>query len=107
MTCWSACVAVERVQAAPGLASRLRPVSAADVEGTVRQIVERVRAEGDEAVLELTRALDTEGSQPWPLRVDPLQLTEALDALPQPLREALELAAANVRAVSLAGLGSE
>ena len=73
----------------------------------VARIVARVDAEGDDAVLALTRELDTEGREPWPLRVDPLQLDEALGALPGPLREALELAAGNVRAVALAAVGSD
>jgi histidinol dehydrogenase len=78
-----------------------------DVAAQVAAIVERVRAEGDAAVLALTRELDTGGAEPWPLRVDALQLGEALEALPEPLREALELAAANVRAVALASLGAD
>ena len=73
----------------------------------VARIVARVEAEGDEAVTALTRELDTEGRDPWPLRVDPLQLREALDSLPGPLREALELAAGNVRAVALATVGAD
>ncbi len=73
----------------------------------VARIVARVEAEGDAAVLALTRELDTEGREPWPLRVDPLQLGEALAALPAPLREALELAAGNVRAVALATVGAD
>jgi histidinol dehydrogenase len=78
-----------------------------DVAAQVAAIVERVRTEGDDAVLALTRELDTGGAEPWPLRVDALQLSEALEALPGPLREALELAAGNVRAVALASLGSD
>jgi histidinol dehydrogenase len=72
------------------------------VEAAVREIVERVSREGDDAVLDLTAEFDTGGAQPWPLRVDTLELEQALDQLPAPLRDALELAAANVRAVALA-----
>jgi histidinol dehydrogenase len=79
----------------------------AAVAGQVSEIVARVRAEGDQAVLALTRELDTGGREPWPLRVEPLQLREALDALPGHLREALELAAGNVRSVALATVGSD
>jgi histidinol dehydrogenase len=79
----------------------------AAVAGQVAEIVARVRAEGDAAVLALTRELDTGGREPWPLRVDPIQLREALDALPAPLRSALELAAGNVRSVALATVGSD
>ena len=55
-----------------------------DVAAQVTAIVERVRAEGDAAVLALFRELDTGGAEPWPLRVDALQLQEALAALPDP-----------------------
>jgi histidinol dehydrogenase len=78
-----------------------------DVADQVAAIVERVRAEGDAAVFALTRELDTGGAEPWPLRVEALVLQEALAALPDPLREALELAAANVRAVALASLRAD
>src|SRR5688572_23328004 len=73
----------------------------------VARIIARVEADGDAAVASLTRELDTEGREPWPLKVDPLQLDEALEGLPAPLREALELAAGNVRAVALATLGAD
>jgi len=38
--------------------------SGAAVEAEVREITERVRAQGDQAVLELTRQLDTGGAPP-------------------------------------------
>jgi histidinol dehydrogenase len=100
-------VPVERMVLRAGLAAALRGTTTPDVEAAVRVIVDRVRAEGDAAVLAYTRELDTGGAQPWPLRVEPLQLGEALDALPGPLRQALELAAGNVRAVALAAVGSD
>ena len=77
-----------------------------DVAAQVTAIVERVRAEGDAAVLALTRELDTGGAEPWPLRVDALQPRRRRRPS-DPLREALELAAANVRAVALASLGAD
>jgi histidinol dehydrogenase len=80
---------------------------APEVERTVREIVEGVSEGGDEAVLEYTRRFDTGGQQPWPLRVEALQLREALEGLAPPLRQALELAAANVRAVALAALDAD
>ncbi len=73
----------------------------------VAEIIERVAEVGDEAVVALTRELDTGGAEPWPLRVEPMQLREALDALDGSLREALELAAGNVRAVALGSLHEE
>ena len=80
---------------------------APDVEAAVREIVARVSREGDQAVIDYTAQLDTGGAQPWPLRVDDLELAQALEGLSTPLREALELAAANVRAVALAQVGAD
>jgi histidinol dehydrogenase len=73
----------------------------------VGEIIDRVSQEGDDAVTAFTRKYDTAGRQPWPLRVEALQLGEALDGLAGPLRKSLEVAAGNVRAVALAALGSE
>jgi histidinol dehydrogenase len=91
------------------LAARVRGFApgAESVEEPVRDVLSAVRERGDDAVLELTRRFDTGGAQPWPLRVDPLELETALSDLDAGVREALELAAANVRAVALAGLGSD
>jgi histidinol dehydrogenase len=99
-------VPVERVRLEAGLVERLRARTAvgAEVADVVAGIVGRVRDEGDAAVLALTGELDLAGAEPWPLRVDPVQLRDALKAMPGPLRDGLELAAANVRAVALAGL---
>jgi histidinol dehydrogenase len=102
-------VRVERLDATGdpvALARELRARAAPepDVSTRVAEIVARVRSDGDEAVLALTRELDTGGADPWPLQVEPLQLREAEAGLPGPLREALELAAGNVRAVALASL---
>jgi histidinol dehydrogenase len=83
------------------------PGPGAEVTERVREIVERVRREGDDAVLALTRELDTGGAEPWPLRVDRLELRQAADALPGPLRDALELAAGNVRTVALAAVQAD
>ncbi|HVE68506.1 MAG TPA: histidinol dehydrogenase [Solirubrobacteraceae bacterium] len=77
------------------------------VSERVAEIVARVGREGDSAVVDFTREFDTEGREPWPLRVDPMQLREALAGLAGPLREALELAAGNVRAVALATVGAD
>ncbi len=104
---------VERVtmgaeQAAATAASvRALAPAAASVADPVREIVEHVRAGGDEAVLELTRRFDVTDGQPWPLAVDALELSAAMERLTPQLRAALELAAANVRALALAGLESE
>lgn len=100
---------------APPAADAARDLRAAEGGGSVAQevsdavaeIVAAVAEAGDEAVLEHTRRLDTGGAQPWPLRVDALELESALHALADPLREALELAIANVRAVALADPSAE
>lgn len=79
----------------------------AEVADAVREVIDAVRRDGDEAVLELTRRWDTAGAQPWPLRVDALELQGALEAIGGPLPEALELAAANVRSVCLVDAASD
>jgi histidinol dehydrogenase len=91
------------------LARRVRSLvpSPRSVERPVRKIVERVRNEGDHAVLELTREHDTKGRNPAPLRVSEDELRAALDALPRDVARAIELAAANVGAVARASLGDE
>ncbi len=69
-----------------------------DVSADVATILERVRAEGDRAVLGLTRRLDVAGAEPPPLRV-------ALGELPQlevSLLEALTVARENVATVARA-----
>jgi histidinol dehydrogenase len=105
-------VRVERVRledagGAPAAAAAVRALApaAASVAEPVREVIERVRAEGDRAVEELTRRFDTGGAPPWPLRADPLELRSALERLAPGVRSGLELAAGNVRAVALAGLG--
>ncbi|MFL5887650.1 MAG: histidinol dehydrogenase [Solirubrobacteraceae bacterium] len=94
---------------ATALAAEVRglvPV-AEDVAGTVGEIVEAVRARGDEAVAEYTRRFDTRGAEPKPLRVSREELDGALAALDPEVRAALKLAAANVEAVARAGLGED
>jgi histidinol dehydrogenase len=100
-------VRLEDASGAPAAAAAVRALApaAASVAEPVREVIERVRAEGDRAVEELTRRFDTGGAPPWPLRADPLELRSALERLAPGVRSGLELAAGNVRAVALAGLG--
>lgn len=79
------------------------------VAGAVAEIIADVRRGGDQAVLELTRRLDTAGAQPPPLVVDPEILEAALTGLDDEVRAALEQAIANVRRVAEASpaLGSQ
>ena len=81
----------------------LGAAGAVDVEPIERQVRER----GDAAVLELTGRFDATERPPAALRVEPERLEAALTDLDPPLRAALDLAAANVRAVAEAGLDSE
>jgi len=94
---------------AAALAADVRALAPApdDVAGAVAEIVEAVRARGDAAVAEYTRRFDTRGAEPKPLRVGRDEAEAALAALDPEVRAALELAAANVEAVALAGLGED
>jgi histidinol dehydrogenase len=67
-----------------------------DVEPIERQVRER----GDAAVLELTARLDATEAPPRELAIEPSQWRRALDALDPALRDAMETAAANIRAVA-------
>ena len=94
---------------APACASRIRvlaPMRTA-VEEAVAGIVEQVRTEGDAAVIEFTHRFDTADRPPRPLRVDPADLSAALEGCDPELRSALELARANVERTARAGLGAD
>jgi histidinol dehydrogenase len=73
----------------------------------VAAIGREVRDEGDEAVLRLTARFDAGETTPTALRVDPGAGAEALATLNPQLREAFELAAANIRAVAEAQIDPE
>jgi histidinol dehydrogenase len=73
----------------------------ASVSATVAEIIERVRAEGDAAVLEYTRVLDLRGSaDPPPLLVPDGELDAAAQTMDPRVRRALEEAIANVESVA-------
>jgi len=76
------------------------PAEVAKIEAAVRQ-------EGDRAVMRMTRRFDATEIEPPALRVDPDEAPIALRGLDPQLRESLELAAGNVRAVAEAALDSE
>ncbi len=65
-----------------------------DVEPIAREVIEG----GDAAVLAFTQRFD--GGSPPSLRVEPTEVAAALESLDPEVREALELAAANVREVA-------
>ncbi len=76
------------------IAGRTEGAQMRQEEEKVAQILERVRREGDAALLSLTEAFD--GVRPDPLRIPEARLRECWEALPSPLRQALELAHARV-----------
>ncbi len=71
------------------------PADDIPVEQTVRDIIARVRSEGDAALLELGRRFDSPRLES--IAVPPEQMRRALEDIPQDLRDALEHAAANIR----------
>lgn len=91
------------------VAARVRALVPApeSVADGVREILQRVRAEGDAAVRDLTRAHDTGGAEPKPLRVGPAELDAAAAALRSDVRAGLELGMANIAAVAGASLGDD
>jgi histidinol dehydrogenase len=74
------------------------------VSEQVREIIARVRAEGDAAVLDCTRRFDTAGNEPRPLRVAAEELDEAIKQLPLELIAGLQVAIVNVALVADAGV---
>jgi histidinol dehydrogenase len=69
-------------------------------DANVEAIEREVRERGDEAVLRLTARFDATEATPESLRVPPEEATSAMASLDADLRKALELAAANIRAVA-------
>jgi histidinol dehydrogenase len=81
-----------------------------DIEGieqTVAAIVARVQAEGDEAVLQYTRELDTNGAEPLALCVTGEELDQALEQMPLDVVAGLQVAIANVARVADASIGAD
>jgi histidinol dehydrogenase len=91
------------------MAARLRASvpGGASVQEAVREIVARVRAEGDAAVAEYTRRFDTAGSEPRALLVPQDELDDALKQLPLELVAGLQVAIANVAQVAHAGVSED
>lgn len=102
----------EQVRELGGLAAAAREVrelvpAGASVAAPVAEIVEAVRARGDEAVLEYTRRFDTDGAQPRPLVVAAEELDDAIQQLPLDVVAGLQVAIANVAQVAEAGVGRD
>lgn len=69
-----------------------------DVDATVADIIADVRARGDTAVISLTEKFDRVTLTPGTLRITAEEIARAIDEVPAQDREALELAAARIRA---------
>ncbi len=100
---------VARLGGPAAVASRLRSLvpDGASVERAVREIVERVRIEGEEAVRDYTRRFDTAGGDPGPLVVTQEELDQAIKTLPLELVAGLQVAIANVALVAQAGVSED
>jgi histidinol dehydrogenase len=100
---------VEQLGGPAGAAARVRAMVAdgASVADDVRQIVARVRAEGDAAVLDYTRRFDTAGSEPRPLLVSAQELDDAITRMSRELVAGLQVAIVNVARVAEAGIGRD
>jgi histidinol dehydrogenase len=88
------------------LASELRALAPApeSVQAVVAQIIEAVRLQGDAALSEYTRVLDTRGEPPGPLVVTDEELEMARASLDPQVQDGLEQAIDNVRRVAEASL---
>jgi len=67
-----------------------------DVHEAVAEVLRRVRVEGDQAVIECTRAFDGVELTAATIRVPPSDITAALGRIEPVLRSALELAYARI-----------
>jgi histidinol dehydrogenase len=97
---------LEGLGGAAGVAAHVRSLvpGASSVEAAVREIVQRVRVEGDAAVLDYTRRFDATNSDPRPLLVAPEQLDEAIKRLSLDVVAGLQVTIANVALVADAGV---
>ncbi len=100
---------VQRLGGPAGAAAHLHSLVAdgASVADQVREILARVRTEGDAAVLDYTRRFDTAGNQPRALVIPVEELDEALTRLPLELIAGLQVAIANVARVAEASVGHD
>lgn len=79
-----------------------RATVAAEVSGAVREILERVRIEGDRALLEYTARFDRLELEAAGLRVTAGEMAAALAQTPKALREALTVAARRIETFHMA-----
>jgi histidinol dehydrogenase len=81
--------------------------AAHSVAGRVAEIIDRVRRDGDAAVFEYTRALDTGEAEQKPLWVSDEELEAAARGLDHDVRRGLERAIANLEVVAAAAAHRE
>jgi histidinol dehydrogenase len=100
---------IEESEDPAGTAAQLHALvpNGGSVEVEVREILARVRAEGDEALRNYTRRFDTGGAEPGPLVVAPNELDEAIKRLPFELVAGLQVAIKNVAEVAQAGASQD
>lgn len=100
---------LDGAQAARALAAEVHALApaAGSVGERVAEIIERVREEGDAAVLAFTRELDRGGAEPGPLRVAVADIDEAAAALRPDVRAGIEIAMANVAAIAGLSVGDD
>jgi histidinol dehydrogenase len=78
-----------------------------DVAEPVNEIGQAVMRERDAALMRLTARFDATEQMPESLRVDPVETDAALGAIEPALRDAMEVAAANIRTVAEAQVSDE
>lgn len=81
-----------------------RPQGEPGLTQLVREIIERIRQEGDEALLDYTARFDKQTLTPQTLRVSAAEIAEGHAQTPAPLREALALAAQRIESFHRAQL---
>ncbi len=85
-------------EAALARLTRQRGEEQTDVRAQVAEILARVAAEGDQALLDYTARFDRHRPSAAEVRVGAAELDRAFEDCPDPLRQALELAAARIGA---------
>jgi histidinol dehydrogenase len=100
---------VTRLGGPEGASAHLRTLipQAASVQAQVAEILARVRADGDAAVIDYTRLLDTAGEEPAPLLVHQDELDDAIRQLPLELVAGLQVAIKNVAFVANAAVNED
>ena len=103
-------MSVERIMVEPGgaaaLAPTFRPAAADGPAQAVAASLADVRARGDAAVMDAVRAFDAPDSTATSPVVDAEEIAAAVAGLEPALRDAIEFASSQVRAVAEAGLPS-